>query len=148
MNIKNEFSVSSPADEVWAALLDLERVAPCLPGAALTEQVGDEYKGTMTVKIGPLSAKYNGTVRYAEVDEANRRAVIEANGKDARGQGTASAVIMSQLSEEGGGKTRVAVETDMKLTGRAAQFGRGGIAQDVAEKIMTRFAECLEERVF
>ncbi|AHY47901.1 hypothetical protein RradSPS_2618 [Rubrobacter radiotolerans] len=147
MNIKNEFTVSSPPDEVWAALMDLEGVAPCLPGAALTEQVGDEYRGTMSVKIGPLSAKYNGTVRYSETDEANRRAVIEANGKDARGQGTASAVITSTLSEEGGG-TRVVVETDMKLTGRAAQFGRGGIAQDVAGKIMARFAECLEERVF
>ncbi|WP_162924315.1 SRPBCC family protein [Rubrobacter indicoceani] len=146
MKIANEFTVSTSVDEVWAALLDLERVAPCLPGAALTEQVGDEYKGTMTVKIGPVTAKYSGTVSYSEVDEENHRAVIQANGKDARGQGTASAVITSKL-EDLGGSTKVMVETDMKLTGKAAQFGRG-IAQDVAGKIMGRFSECLEERVF
>lgn len=146
MKIENEFTVGSTVDEVWAALLDLERVAPCLPGAALTEQNGDEYKGTMAVKIGPVTAKYNGTVSYSEVDEENHRAVIQANGKDARGQGTASATITSKL-EDMGGSTKVSVETDMKLTGKAAQFGRG-IAQDVAGKIMTRFSECLEERVF
>ena len=146
MKIENEFTVSSPVDEVWKALLDLELVAPCLPGAALTEQVGDDYKGTMSVKIGPITAKYNGTVSYSEVDEENHRAVITANGKDARGQGTASAVITSQLEKVSDG-TKVSVETDMKLTGKAAQFGRG-IAQDVAGKIMGRFSECLEERVF
>lgn len=125
MKIENEFTVSSTVDEVWKALLDLELVAPCLPGAALTEQDGDEYKGTMTVKIGPVTAKYNGTVSYTEVDEESHRAVIQANGKDARGQGTASAVITSKLEDMGGGSTKVNVETDMKLTGKAAQFGRG-----------------------
>lgn len=147
MDLQNEFTVSSPVDEVWEAMLDLERVTPCLPGAALTEQVGDEYKGTMSVKLGPVSAKYNGNVRYSEVDEANRKAVIEANGKDARGQGTASATITSTLHDEGGGSTRVVVETDMKLTGKVAQFGRG-VQKDVAAKIMTNFAECLEKNIF
>jgi uncharacterized protein len=147
LNLQNEFTVSSPVEEVWEAMLDLERVTPCLPGAALTEQVGDEYKGTMSVKLGPVSAKYNGNVRYSEVDEANRRAVIKADGKDARGQGTASATITSTLHDEGGGSTRVVVETDMKLTGKVAQFGRG-VQKDVATKIMNNFADCLEKNVF
>ncbi|QYJ16337.1 hypothetical protein Rxycam_02170 [Rubrobacter xylanophilus DSM 9941] len=146
MRLENEFRVSSPVQEVWEALLDLERVTPCLPGAALTEQVGDEYRGTMTVKLGPVTARYNGTVRFLETDEANRRAVLQASGRDARGQGTASATITSTLREEDGG-THVRVETEMRLTGRAAQFGRG-IQQDVATKIMDRFASCLENQVF
>lgn len=147
MELKNEFTVSSPVEEVWEAMLDLERVTPCLPGAALTEQVGDEYKGTMSIKLGPVSAKYKGTVKYSETDEANRKAVIQADGKDARAQGTASATITSTLHDEGGGSTRVVVETDMKLTGKVAQFGRG-VQKDVATKIMDNFAECLESRVF
>lgn len=147
MKLQNEFTVSSPVGEVWETMLDLEKVTPCLPGAALTEQVGDEYKGTMTVKLGPVTAKYNGTVKVSEADEAEHRAVIEADGKDARGQGTASATITSTLHDEGGDKTRVVVDTDMKLTGKVAQFGRG-VQQDVAAKIMDNFAECLETQVF
>ena len=146
MRLENEFRVSSPVEKVWEALLDLERVTPCLPGAALTEQVGEEYKGTMTVKLGPVTARYNGTVRFVEVDEENRRAVIEAKGRDVRGQGTASATITSTLRGEEGG-THVRVETEMRLTGRVAQFGRG-VQQDVATKIMDRFASCLENEVF
>ncbi|MBA2377137.1 MAG: SRPBCC family protein [Actinomycetota bacterium] len=147
MNIQNEFTVSSPIEEVWDAMLDLERVTPGLQGAALTEEVGDEYKGTMSIKLGPVSAKYNGTVKYSETDEANRKAVIQADGKDARGQGTASATITSTLHDEGGGSTRVVVETEMKLTGKVAQFGRG-VQKDVAAKIMGNFADCLENNVF
>ena len=146
MKINNEFTVSAPVDEAWDALLDLERIAPCLPGAAIQEEKGDgEYDGTMKVKIGPITANYKGTVKYEEADEANHRAVLQATGRDARGQGTASATITSTLQPEGD-QTRVSVETDMKLTGRAAQFGRG-IAQDVATKMLNRFAECLEEEI-
>ncbi len=145
MELKNEFTVSSPVEEVWEAMLDLEKVTPCLPGAALTEQVGDEYKGTMSIKLGPVSAKYKGTVKYSETDEANRKAVIQADGKDARAQGTASATITSTLHEENGG-TRVSVETDMQLTGRIAQFG-GNAHQEVASRIMTQFADCLSRRI-
>ncbi|TCJ15004.1 hypothetical protein E0L93_13650 [Rubrobacter taiwanensis] len=146
MKLENEFTVSVPVEQAWNVLLDLERVTPCLPGAALTAQVGDEYEGTMTVKLGPATAKYNGTVKIEEADEQNRRAVIKASGKDARGQGTAAATIVSTLHDEGGGSTRVRVETDMRLTGRVAQFGRG-IQQDVANKILSRFAECLEQEI-
>jgi carbon monoxide dehydrogenase subunit G len=148
LKLENEFTVDTPIDEAWKAMLDLEKVTPCLPGAQLTEQVGDEYKGTMTVKLGPVTAKYDGTVKVDEADESEHRAVLKAEGKDARGQGTASASITSTLHEENGGEgTRVHVETDMDLTGRIAQFG-GGMHQEVAEKIMGRFAECLEKELF
>jgi uncharacterized protein len=147
MKLENEFTINTPVESAWETLLDLERVTPCLPGAALTAQVGDEYEGTMTVKIGPVTAKYNGTVKVAEADESARQAVIRADGKDARGQGTASATITSTLHDEGGGSTRVRVETDMRLTGRVAQFGRG-VQQDVATRIMSRFADCLEKELF
>ena len=145
MKINNEFTVSVPIQEAWDIMLDLERVAPCLPGAAIQGSEDDEYQGTMKVKIGPITANYKGTVKVEEADEENRRAVFEATGRDARGQGTASATIVSTLQEEGD-QTKVRVETDMKLTGRAAQFGRG-IAQDVATKMLGQFAECLEKEI-
>jgi carbon monoxide dehydrogenase subunit G len=145
MKINNEFTVGVPADEAWSVMLDLERIAPCLPGASIRESEGDEYQGTMKVKIGPITANYKGTAKFEETDEENRRVVLKATGRDARGQGTASATIVSTLHEEGD-DTRVKVETDMRLTGRAAQFGRG-IAQDVATKMLDRFAECLEREI-
>ncbi|HEX6709460.1 MAG TPA: SRPBCC family protein [Rubrobacter sp.] len=146
MKINNEFTVSAPIDQAWETMLNLERIAPCLPGAAIKEEKGEgEYDGTMKVKIGPITANYKGTVKFEEVDEENHRAVLQATGRDARGQGTASATITSTLQEEGD-STRVTVETDMKLTGRAAQFGRG-IAQDVATKMLGQFASCLEEEI-
>lgn len=145
MKLENEFTVDAPVDEAWGVMLDLERVTPCLPGAALTEQEGDEYRGTMTVRLGPVKQEYAGTVRIEEADEETRRAVLKADGKDRRGQGTASATITSTMTEENGG-TRVKVETNMQLTGRAAQFGRG-VQQDVAAKLLGQFAECLEREI-
>ena len=147
MQINNEFTVSVPIQQAWDVMLDLQKIAPCLPGAAIQEEKGDgEYDGTMKVKIGPITANYKGTVKVEEADEENHRAVLQATGRDARGQGTASATIVSTLQEEGGDSTKVSVETDMKLTGRAAQFGRG-IAQDVATKMLNQFAECLEREI-
>jgi carbon monoxide dehydrogenase subunit G len=145
VKINNEFTVSVPVDQAWDVMLDLERVAPCLPGAAIQGSEDDEYQGTMKVKIGPITANYKGTVKVEEADEENHRAVLNASGRDARGQGTASATIVSTLQEEGD-ETKVKVETDMRLTGRAAQFGRS-IAQDVATKMLTQFAECLEREL-
>jgi carbon monoxide dehydrogenase subunit G len=146
VKINNEFTVSVPLQQAWDVMLDLERIAPCLPGAAIQEDKGDgEYEGTMKVKIGPITANYKGTVKFEETDEENRRAVLNATGRDARGQGTASATIVSTLLEEDD-HTTVKVETDMKLTGRAAQFGRG-IAQDVATKMLGQFADCLEREI-
>ncbi len=147
MKLENKFTVDASMDEAWNAMLDLEKVTPCLPGAQLTEQVGDEYKGTMTVKMGPVTQKYNGTVKIEEADESAHRAVIRADGKDARGQGTASATITSTLHDGGNGSVRVHVETDMQLTGRVAQFGRG-MHKEVAAKIMDRFSDCLEKELF
>ena len=143
--MENEFTVEAPVEQAWETLLDLERITPCLPGAALEEESGDEYKGTMTIRLGPVTQKYNGTVSFEETDEESRRAVLKADGKDARGQGTASATITSTLSEEDGG-TKVHVETDMHLTGRVAQFGRG-VQQEVATKLINQFAECLEKEI-
>jgi len=145
VKIENEFTVEASVEHAWETLLDLERITPCLPGAALQEESGDEYRGTMTVRLGPVTQKYNGTVRFEETDEESRRAVLKADGKDARGQGTASATITSTLNEENGG-TKVRVETNMHLTGRAAQFGRG-VQQDVATKLINQFAECLEKEI-
>jgi uncharacterized protein len=146
MKINNEFTVGVPVDHAWHVMLDLERIAPCLPGASIQGSEDGEYQGTMKVKIGPITANYKGTVKVEEADEENHRAVLQASGRDARGQGTASATIVSTLHEEGSDSTKVGVETDMKLTGRAAQFGRG-IAQDVATKMLNQFAECLEREI-
>src|SRR3712207_4841633 len=146
MKINNEFTVGVPIQQAWDIMLDLQKIAPCLPGAAIQEEKGDgEYQGTMKVKIGPITANYKGTVKIEEADEENHRAVLQATGRDARGQGTASATIVSTLQEEGD-ETRVKVETDMKLTGRAAQLRRR-IAQDVATKMLNQFAECLEREL-
>jgi uncharacterized protein len=143
MQLENEFTVPAPIHEAWAVLLDVERVAPCLPGAVVERGTDEEdtYNGTMTVKIGPITARYKGTVRILEADEANRRAVMRAQAKDARGQGTAAATITSTM-EEGADGTRVKVVTDMRITGPAAQFGRG-VMQDVSAKMMRQFADCL-----
>ncbi len=146
MKLNNEFTVDVPVEDVWNVLLDLERITPCLPGASLTEETGErEYDGAMKVKLGPVTQQYKGTVKIQEADESAHRAVLRADGKDARGQGTASATIVSTLHDEGDG-TRVSVETDMQITGRAAQFGQG-IQQQVSEKLLGRFAECLEEEI-
>jgi len=147
MKLNNEFTVDVPVEDVWNVLLDLERITPCLPGASLTEETGErEYDGAMKVKLGPVTQQYKGTVAIKEADESAHRAVLRADGKDARGQGTASATITSTLHDEGNGSTRVSVETDMQITGRAAQFGQG-IQQQVSEKLLGRFADCLEEEI-
>ncbi len=147
MKLNNEFTVDVPVEDVWDVLLDLERITPCLPGASLTEETGErEYDGAMKVKLGPVTQQYKGTVKIQEADESAHRAVLRADGKDARGQGTASATIVSTLHDEGSGSTRVSVETDMQITGRAAQFGQG-IQQQVSEKLLARFADCLEEEI-
>ncbi len=147
MKIDYEFTVGVPVDEAWSRMLDLEKIAPCLPGAALQEEGEDgEYAGTMRVEIGPITVSYKGTVKFEETDESAHRAVLQATGREARGQGTASATIVSTLREEGDGGTRVNVETDLMLTGRVAQFGRG-LAQDVAKRMLDEFAACLEQEI-
>ena len=146
MKINYEFTVGVPVDRAWSRMLDLEKIAPCLPGAAIQEETGDgEYAGTMKVEIGPITVSYKGTIKFEETDEKDHRAVLQATGRETRGQGTASATIISTLREEGDG-TNVDVQTDLMLTGRVAQFGRG-LAQDVAKKMLDEFAACLEREI-
>ncbi len=145
MEIENEFVVDAPMQQVWEAMLDLERIAPCLPGASIEEAADEEYQGTMAVNLGPISARYRGMVKVEKADEENHRAVVRADGKETRGQGSAAATITSTLSEENG-STRVHVETDMEVAGRVAQFGRG-MMQDVAAELMDRFSTCVEQEI-
>jgi uncharacterized protein len=147
MKLEQTFDVAAPLDQVWAALNDLERVAPCLPGASITSHDEDgTYHGTFTVKLGPMTASYNGTIRIEDVDEAAHRATLKARGTDKRGQGGANATIVNTLSEHEGG-TRVEAVTDFSITGRLAQFGRGGIMQDVSNRLLREFAACLSTRL-
>jgi len=146
MKLEQSFEVDAPLDRVWSALIDVRRVAPCLPGAELSE--GDEegtYAGTFSVKLGPTTASYRGTLTVEEVDEGAHRATMRANGTDKRGQGGAKATIVSTLRERDGGGTIVDVSTDYAITGRLARFGRGGMIQDVSNRLLREFASCLAE---
>jgi uncharacterized protein len=144
MKLEQSFSVQAPLAEVWSALIDVERVAPCLPGAEITERGEDgEYHGTFSVKLGPTSAAYNGTLKLESVDEAARVATMSAKGKDKRGQGGASATIVNTLAEEDGG-TRVDVAADFTITGRLASFGRSGMIEDISKRLLRDFAQCLQ----
>ncbi|HSD77373.1 MAG TPA: SRPBCC family protein [Solirubrobacteraceae bacterium] len=147
MKLEQSFTVAAPVDAVWAALVDVQRVAPCLPGAQVTE-VGDDgtYHGQFTVKLGPTTAAYNGTLKMEELDEAAHAAVMSARGTDRRGQGGASATIRSTVSQEGD-VTRVDVDTDFTITGRLARFGRGGMIEDVSRRLMRDFAGCLQSSI-
>ena len=142
MELTNEFDVEVPVEAAWAILTDLERIAPCMPGAQLTEVEGEEFRGNVKVKVGPITAQYKGVARFAEKDDANHRAIIDAQGRDTRGQGNANALITATLAAQGTG-TRVTVNTDLKLTGKVAQFGRGAIA-DVSGALLDQFVSCLE----
>lgn len=144
MKLQNEFTVGVPIERAWETLLDIETVAGFLPGAKI-EPAGDDgvFRGSMKVKVGPMTVNYQGTARLAAVDEQARIADIEVSAKEAKGQGTAAAVIRNQLIEEAGG-TRVVAETDLQVTGRQAQFGRG-IMQDVAGRMLGDFARRFED---
>src|SRR5215218_3507303 len=145
MELTNEFSVAAPIARAWATLLDVERIAPCMPGAALTSFDGDAFTGTVKVKLGPVNLTYAGKGRFVSKDDAAHRVVIEASGKDKRGTATAAATITGTLYPEGA-STRVHVVTDLRITGAPAQFGRGMIA-DVAGRLVDQFARCLAQEI-
>ncbi len=145
MRIEDQFHVTVPVEEAWRLLLDIERIAPCMPGAQLLEIEGDEFRGTVKVKVGPITAQYKGTARFTEVDENEHRAVISASGRDTRGQGNASATITATLAAAGD-RTEVRIDTDLSITGKVAQFGRGVIG-DVSTKLLAQFVENLERDV-
>jgi carbon monoxide dehydrogenase subunit G len=142
VELTHSFTVDFPADLTWAVITDLERVAPCLPGAALVDVDGEDHRGAVTVTVGAVTAQYEGTARFVERDDDAHHAVIRAEGRDMRGQGTAAATIDLRLRRHGDG-TEIWIDTDLALAGRAAQFGRGVIA-DVSSKLMGQFAQRLE----
>lgn len=145
MKIDNEFTVSVPIDRAWAVLTDLQGIAPCMPGAQLTGVAGEVYSGKVKVKVGPISSEYAGTAQFTEKDEAAYRAVIDAKGRDARGAGNATAAITAQLRARGS-STVVSVSTDLRISGKIAQFGSGMI-REVSAKLLGQFADCLEGKL-
>jgi len=142
MELKNQFRVSVPVDVAWTVLTDLERVAPCMPGAELKEVEGDEYRGIVKVKVGPVTAQYKGTARFVDKSDEQHRAVLQAEGRDTRGQGNASATVTATAEPDGDG-TVVSIVTELTITGKVAQFGRS-IMGDVSTKLLGEFAERLE----
>lgn len=146
MELVNDFTVAVPIDEAWKVLTDVERIAPCLPGAQLQEVDGDTYRGVVKVKVGPILAQFKGEAEFVERDETAHRAVLKAKGRDTGGKGNAEALITAQLVEKGEGSTLVTVTTDLTITGRIAQFGRGALAE-VSAKLLKQFVEQLHDTV-
>ena len=145
MELNNDFEVSAPIEKVWEVINNVELIAPCLPGAQLEEVENDEYRGFVKVKVGPITAQYKGVAKFVEKDDSNHRVVIRGEGRDTRGAGNAAADITASLESITEG-TRVNVVTDLKLTGKVAQFGRGVMA-DISKKLMGQFADNLSELV-
>ncbi|MBR7743215.1 SRPBCC family protein [Phycicoccus sp. BSK3Z-2] len=145
MELKHDFTVPADVDTTWQTFMDLEQVGGCFPGATVTEVSEDGFSGTVKVKLGPIALQYSGSGQFVEKDDASHRAVIEAKGKDKRGNGTAGATVTVQLEPEGTG-TKVDVVTDLAVTGKPAQFGRG-VMQDVSDKLLGQFVQCIEGRL-
>ena len=145
MELTNEFRVGLPVDRAWTVLTDLERIAPCMPGAQLQEVEGEEYRGVVKIKVGPITAQYKGAAQFTSLDAEAHVAALKAEGRETRGQGNASAVITATLVADGDG-TKVTVTTDLTVTGKIAQFGRGVLA-DVSAKLVDQFVACLETTV-
>lgn len=145
MQLEHSFTVPVGVDEAWRALLDIEQVAPCMPGATLDSVDGDEFTGGVKVRVGPIALQYRGKASFVEKDDAAHRAVIDAQGRDTRGNGTAAAKVSTSLLADGD-QTRVDVVTELSVTGKPAQFGRGVIV-DVSNKLIGQFAECLAKRL-
>jgi carbon monoxide dehydrogenase subunit G len=146
MQLENKFTIAAPIEEAWAALNNPETVAPCFPGATLESYEADSFVGTVKVKLGPISLTYKGKGTYLERDDAAHRVVIDATGRDSRGNGTAAAKVTGTMKAVGTDKTEVTMVTDMTITGRPAQFGRGVIS-DVSEKIIGQFSSCLTDKL-
>jgi carbon monoxide dehydrogenase subunit G len=141
VHLDHEFTVPVPPAHAWPVLLDVERIGPCLPGATITKVDGRDFEGKVKVKVGPITVTYGGAATFTDIDDDRHRAVLVAKGKEVRGSGTANATITTQLHDQGE-STRVTVHTELAITGRPAQFGRGVMA-DVGAKLLGRFADCL-----
>ena len=145
MKIVNEFTVSAPIQQAWDLLSDMEQVVPLMPGAQLVGRDGDDFLGKVKVKVGPVISEFSGKARFVEFDPEHHRAVIDGRGKETRGTGNAAAVVTTQL-HEAGERTRVTVDTDLKIVGKLAQFG-SGMLQQVSEKLLAQFVEQLEAKL-
>lgn len=146
MDLNHEFTVPVPVDNAWRILTDLERIAPCLPGAQLQEVEGETYRGIVKVKVGPIQAQFKGQASFIERDDAAHKAVLKGEGRDTGGKGNASALITAQLTANGADSTSVTVATDLTITGKVAQFGRGAMA-DVSDKLLGQFVTNLNELI-
>jgi uncharacterized protein len=147
MRLEQSFEVRAPVERVWETLVDIERVAPCLPGAEITEAGEDgTYRGSFSVRLGPTTAAYRGELNMEELNEDARRVVMRASGQDKRGQGSAKATIVSTM-RAAGDVTTVDVETDFTITGRLARFGRGGMIEDISNRLLREFADCLQAKI-
>ncbi len=145
MEITNSFTVDEPIEKAWELLTDIPFIAPCLPGAKLTDEVDGVYSGGIKIKVGPVTAEYKGSAEFVEKDETTYKAVINGKGRDTRGAGNAQALITAQMVPVGTA-TQVDIITDLKISGKVAQFGRG-VMQDVSSKLLGQFAECLETKI-
>ncbi|HEX6234370.1 MAG TPA: SRPBCC family protein [Jiangellaceae bacterium] len=145
MRLEHEFTVPVPVEQAWHVLLDVERVAPCMPGATIESVDGDTFAGKVKVRVGPVTVAYSGTASFLEKDAATRRVVVQAKGRETRGAGTAAATVTAVLLQVDDG-TQVNVETDLAITGRPAQFGRG-VMDEVGAKLLGQFADCLADRL-
>jgi carbon monoxide dehydrogenase subunit G len=145
VELSHHFTVPIGVEETWAHFNDIASVAECFPGAQVTEADADSFAGSVKVKLGPIALLYNGTGTFVEKDEAAHRFVVDAKGKDKRGNGTAGAHVVVTMTD-GGGSTDVSVRTDLAITGKPAQFGRG-VMQDVSDKLLGQFVACLEQRL-
>jgi uncharacterized protein len=146
MELINEFTVNVPIEKAWVTLTDVELIAPCLPGAQLQEVEGETYRGQVKVKVGPILAQFKGEAHFVEKDEVNHKAVLRGKGRDLGGKGNADALITAQLTEATSSSTKVVVTTDLNITGKVAQFGRGALA-DVSNKLLVQFVDNLETTV-
>ncbi len=145
MELTHRFTVPTGVEETWAHFEDIASVAECFPGAQVTSADADSFAGSVKVKLGPIALVYNGSGTFVEKDEAAKRFVVDAKGKDKRGNGTAGAHVTVEMADAGG-STDVSVQTDLAITGKPAQFGRG-VMQDVSDKLLGQFVDCLEQRL-
>ena len=146
MDLNHEFIVNVPVNDAWVILTDLERIAPCLPGAQLTEVEGDTYRGQVKIKVGPIVAQFKGQASFVSRDDLAHRAMLKGEGRDTTGKGTASAIITAQLTSITPTSTKCSVVTDLTISGKVAQFGRGALA-DVSDKLLAQFSENLNQLI-
>ena len=146
MDLNHEFIVNVPVNDAWVILTDLERIAPCLPGAQLTEVEGDTYRGQVKVKVGPIVAQFKGQANFVSRDDVAHRAMLKGEGRDTTGKGTASAIITAQLTSVTPTSTKCSVVTNLTISGKVAQFGRGALA-DVSDKLLAQFSENLNQLI-